>query len=1032
MCVARRIPQKDQPDHPFGGSFSIAFQIALCNHQAETMATASTLHFRRHITLSGSLAILFLLVLALPVALQAQRVLLATGVAGDTTAAVDAGTVPASQPLQLTVRLAMTADRSAALDQLLTNQTTAKSASYHQWLTPKQFASRFGATDDQIAATTAWLESQGLSVDAVAPSGTRMTVSGTASQVESAFAVTFRRYQVANALYVANSTTPSIPLEVASLIAGVSGLNEIPAATPATVAAVTSAGPRMIAAPNAANQSVDPFAATASAIDANAASILTFSTEQCAADLPQSDYQAYHDLFRQANAQGITVLATSGCGTRGTGSFPASLAEVTALTVSPTTSQFVPIETRPSWQVAPGLPDDASRYEPDLTTTSVAAFAQTISTIVQQTGIRQGNINAILYNLAPMPGLYTQPDATPSTVAGSWEKPSGLGVVDLATLLKVYPRATGAIATTTTLISSSYAVGYGTPITLTSTVTPASYASANPTGVMTFTSSTQGTIGSSPLNGGTATFTVSNLGVGTYNLTANYSGDTNYAASTSTSSVVITVSIVNASLTASIAPSQNVPYGSTATVTATVALPNSSASPSGTVSSQIEGITGAVYSAVLSPNPGGNTATANINIDAPPPSTTPYTVQTTCAGNQNFQCQTPVNLTFTTTKGNTSTTISVTPAAPLAGQPITITATINNNGNGKLNYTFSGNVIFYDNGKQIASAAVGTNQATLSTSLSGAIAHNITATYSGDANWNPSTAAAQAVTPTLLPSTVTLSSNVTNTSGPLAGMNVVLTATVFTIAVNSVGPTGTVTFFDTYNGAIITLGVGTLTPNGPNASIAVMSTTNFAGGTHSIYAAYNGDGTFSSANSPTLPLNFADYNLTMIPQTLTISRGQNGQVVMLLGAVAGFNGTVTFGCTPPASTETACSFSPVSLIGGGSTTMTITTTAPVTPSTTGPAQHAALQRNWNLAAGATFAMLFFVVPRRRRALPTLLLLLCGVCLTANLGCGATMTDPSGPSDPGSPLGTQIFTITAAGSNGVSTTRHNYQYQVTIQ
>ena len=73
MCVARRIPQKDQPDHPFGGSFSIAFQIALCNHQAETMATASTLHFRRHITLSGSLAILFLLVLALPVALQAQR-----------------------------------------------------------------------------------------------------------------------------------------------------------------------------------------------------------------------------------------------------------------------------------------------------------------------------------------------------------------------------------------------------------------------------------------------------------------------------------------------------------------------------------------------------------------------------------------------------------------------------------------------------------------------------------------------------------------------------------------------------------------------------------------------------------------------------------------------------------------------------------------------------------------------------------------------------------------------------------------------
>jgi trimeric autotransporter adhesin len=997
------------------------------------MCIRSTLHFRRHISLARSLATFLLLVLAPTVALQAQRVLLATGVAGDTNAAVDAGTVPASQPIQLTVRLAMPADRSAALDQLLINQTTAKSSSYHQWLTPQQFASQFGATDDQIAAATAWLQSQGLSVDAVAPSGTRMTVSGTVSQVEGAFAVTLRRYEVANALYVANSTQPSIPTEVAGLISGVSGLNQMPVAAPATVAAVTSAGARVIAAPTTANQSVDAFAVAATAIDTNAAPILTFSTGECSSDLAQADYDAYHDLFRQANAQGITILATSGCGTRGTGSFPASLGEVTAPTVSPTAAPFVPIEARPSWQVAPGLPDDASRYEPDLTTTSIAAFTQTISTIVQQTGVRQGNINAILYALGSTPGLYTQPDATPSTVPGSWERSSGLGVVDLATLLKVYPRATGSIATTTSLIASTYAVGYGTPITLTSTITPSSYASANPTGVVTFTSTSQGTIGSSPLSGGTATFTVSNLGVGTYNLTANYSGDSNYAASGSTSSVVITVSIVNATLTGSIAPSQNVPYGSTATVTATVALPNSSASPSGTVSSQVEGITGALYTATLSPNPGGNTATANININVPPPSTAPYTVQTTCAGNQNFQCQTPVNLTFTTTKGNTSTTISVTPAAPLAGQPVVITAAINNNGNGTLTYTFTGNVIFYDNGKQIASAAVGTNQATLSTSLSGAIAHNITATYSGDANWNPSTASPQTVTPTLLPSTLTLSSNVTNTSGPLAGMNVVLTATVFTTAVNSVGPTGTVTFYDTYNGGIITLGVGTLTPNGPNASIAVISTTNFAGGTHSIYAVYNGDGTFSPATSATLPLTFADYNLTMIPQTLTINQGQNGQVVMLLGAIAGFNGSVTFGCTPPPSTETACSFSPVSLIGGGSTTMTITTTAPTTSTTTtGSDRRAALRSNWNLAAGATFAMLFFVVPRRRRALPALLLLLCAVCLTANLGCGNVTTDPSSPTDPGSPLGTQIFTITAAGSNGVSTTRHNYQYQVTIQ
>jgi hypothetical protein len=37
-----------------------------------------------------------------------------------------------------------------------------------------------------------------------------------------------------------------------------------------------------------------------------------------------------------------------------------------------------------------------------------------------------------------------------------------------------------------------------------------------------------------------------------------------------------------------------------------------------------------------------------------------------------------------------------------------------------------------------------------------------------------------------------------------------------------------------------------------------------------------------------------------------------------------------------------------------------------------------------------------------------------------------------PSDPGSSLGTQILAITAAGSDGTNTVRHDYQFQVTVQ
>jgi hypothetical protein len=984
------------------------------------MLIPGSLRGRFRITSSAVLVALFIAAI-LPLQSQSPRVIVANSALDPSSdgSAADAGALPDSQPLHLSLRLTPSADRTAALDQLLAAQLKAGDPSYHQWLTPQQFAESYGATDDQIATVTTYLQSQGITVDSVSPSKTRLSLSGTTAQVQRAFAVSLRNYVVSGNSHYASSGSLSLPREVAAIVGGVSGLSDIPSPAIATVTSISPSGRARMIAPSA--QPEDAFTAAASVVDDNGSPILAISTTACSTDLTQSDFDNYRALFRQASAQGITVVATSSCGTRGTGSFPGSLGEVTSVVTAPTDEPFNAIDPRPAWQSAPGLPDDGSRHEPDLTTTSLTDFTSALTTIQQQSGGRQGNINATLYALAPTPDLYTQPDNAPT---GTWESSTGLGRVDLNTLIKVFPR--GTTGTTTSLTASSYAVGYGTPITLTSTVTPSSFNTANPTGTVTFTSASQGTIGSSQLNNGTATFTVSNLGVGTYSVTANYSGDTNYAASASTSNVVITVSIVNATLTATISPSQNVPYGSTATVTATVALPNSSASPSGTVSAQIQGITGSVYSAVLSPNPGGNTATANINIDAPPPQTGVYTVQVTCAGNQNFQCQSPVNLTFTTTKGNTNTTISLTPSSPQAGEPVTITATINNNGNGKLNYTFNGSVTFFDNGKQLATSPVATNQATVVKTLSGNVLHSITAQYTGDSNWNGSTSTPLAVQPILLPSTMSV---VANTSNTIAGINVTFTATVYTTASNAVGPTGTVTFYDTFNGTVVQLGVpATLVSNGPNQSIAIFSTTGLQAGTHSVYGIYNGDSNFSPATSSTYAITLTDFNLTFVPQTLTLHAGQTGQVVSLLGLVGGFTGTVSFGCTPPANAETTCSFSQVSLTGGGSTTLTIKTTAPVTQSsrTNFP--------QWSGVAGTVIAVLVWFVFPRRSNLPRLLAAIIALSLTANIGCGSgssTSTDPV-VTDPGTPLGTQIYTITAAGSDGVNTVRHTYQYQVTIQ
>jgi len=981
--------------------------------------------FLRHRSCLGSSSVLAMFIL-LAATLHAQRLTLNTRTFSASTSAVDAGAVPSSQPLSLTVRLAQTPERKAALDQFLADQLTSSSPNYHHWLTPQQFAVSYGATDDQLTAATAWLQAQGLTVQAVSPAKTRLTVSGTAAQVQNTFSVALRQYQIAGTQYFANTTQPSLPQEIASTIAGVQGLDNMPVSAPGVA-------PRLVSTRTVAqtpSTGTDALGSVAVAIDANTAPVLTLSTTTCSSDLAQADYDAYRDLFRQASAQGITVLATNGCNTSGTGSFPASLSEVTALATSATadsaTASFVGIDPRPSWQYALGLPDDSTRQEPDLTTTSADAFAQAMTTIVQQNGGRQGNVNAILYSLATTPDLYTQPDNAP---AGTWEPATGLGVVNLQKLIKVFPRATGTATTTTLAYSGASSIGYGTQVVLTASVSPSAFNTANPSGTVTFTSASQGIIGSAPLSGSSATLTIGSLPVGSYTITASYSGDGNYAGSTSTTPVSLTVTIVNATLAATISPSANVPYGSTGTVTATVALPNSSGAPAGPVTATIESVTGAVFTATLSPNPGGNTATANIVVNAPPPNAKGYTVEVSCQGNTNFQCQSPVDLTMTTVLGNTLTTMNVSPSAPQAGQPVTLTAIINNSGNGTGTYTFSGNVTFYDNGVQIATAAVATNQATTNKTLAGNVQHSIVAKYSGDANWNPSTSAPQSVSPSLLPATMTLTSNVTTA---LAGVDIVFTATVFTTVTNTVGPTGNVTFYDTYNGSAVQLGNPTpLTPNGPNESIARLSTTGLLAGGHSVYAVYGGDANFGNATSSPLAIAITDYNLTMVPQTITLNPGQTGQVVMLLGLVGGFNGTVSFGCTPPANAEITCSFNPVTLSGGGSTTMSIVTTAPTVATTTSKLAHQL--GGWNTVAGPMLAALIFLaVPGRRRRLPTMLLVLIALGLTPNLGCLGKNADPPPVSDPGTPLGTQIFTVTTAGSDGLNSVRHSYQYQITIQ
>ena len=108
---------------------------------------------------------------------------------------VDLGVVPAAQTISVVLYLAPDAGRQAALEQFLVDVQTPGSASYHAWLTPAEFGARFGASSEALAAVKTFAAANGLGVAAVSDSGLRVTLTGTATQVESALAPAIHAYR---------------------------------------------------------------------------------------------------------------------------------------------------------------------------------------------------------------------------------------------------------------------------------------------------------------------------------------------------------------------------------------------------------------------------------------------------------------------------------------------------------------------------------------------------------------------------------------------------------------------------------------------------------------------------------------------------------------------------------------------------------------------------------------------------------------------------------------------------------------------
>ena len=113
---------------------------------------------------------------------------------------------PSLKMSYVTLELAQSASQHADLEQLLKDQQTPGSGNYHRWLTPEQYADRFGVSTDDINKIEAWLQGQGLTIAAVARGRNWIAVNGEAATVESAFQTEIHEYVSNGETHFANAT----------------------------------------------------------------------------------------------------------------------------------------------------------------------------------------------------------------------------------------------------------------------------------------------------------------------------------------------------------------------------------------------------------------------------------------------------------------------------------------------------------------------------------------------------------------------------------------------------------------------------------------------------------------------------------------------------------------------------------------------------------------------------------------------------------------------------------------------------------
>jgi hypothetical protein len=300
--------------------------------------------------------------------------------------------------------------------------------------------------------------------------------------------------------------------------------------------------------------------------------------------------------------------------------------------------------------------------------------------------------------------------------------PSGAFAASSATCSEVV----NALQTASTLTVAPATSTYGSPVTLTATVSPVTMPGPSiPTGVVTFYNG-PAPIGTATLAGGVATLATGSMQGGSYSLTCTYGGSSIYSSSNCNSVPVV----VNAAPSALTLTSSNNPATYLSPVTFTVGL-TANGQSAGAGNTILLMVNGQVISLVTGASGSATYTTATLQPNS-------YPITASFAGSNNFLASS-ASLTEVINTAPSSTSLTAAPNPGNLNQPVTLTATVSS----QLSPVGSGNVTFYDGSASLGSAALSSGgTASLTTSFTVLGVHNLTAVYIGNVDFLTSTSAA--------------------------------------------------------------------------------------------------------------------------------------------------------------------------------------------------------------------------------------------------------------------------------------------------